>query len=226
MLDEGHAKSHVPPAVYASFDPRLVLYQSRLHRRKHCHELIPVILRQRELALDDDRPTVEDRNCIRRRPGRRAFLQVAARSTLQRRQAHGGPYHFGLSNALLFGVLAITANPYLVGAMFFLSGANNIVWNIVTVSLRQHITPDRLLGRVNSGYRLLAWGSMPLGAATGGLLAQFLGLRAVFAIMAILTLALLAGMTIVTNDRMNAAERDADTPSAERVPGRIVRICA
>jgi len=123
-------------------------------------------------------------------------------------------------------VLAITANPYLVGAMFFLSGANNIVWNIVTVSLRQHITPDRLLGRVNSGYRLLAWGSMPLGAATGGLLAQFLGLRAVFAIMAILTLALLAGMTIVTNDRMNAAERDADTPSAERVPGRIVRICA
>jgi MFS family permease len=115
-----------------------------------------------------------------------------------------------VSRALPFATLAVTANPYLVGAMFFLSGASNIVWNIITVSLRQHITPDRLLGRVNSGYRLLAWGSMPLGAATGGLLAQVLGLRAVFAIMAVLTLALLAGMTIVTNDRMNAAERHAD----------------
>jgi MFS family permease len=108
-------------------------------------------------------------------------------------------------------VLAVTANPYLVGALFFLSGASNIVWNIITVSLRQHIAPDRLLGRVNSGYRLVAWGSMPLGAATGGLLAELLGLRAVFAIMATLTLALLAGMTIVTNERMDAAERDADT---------------
>jgi MFS family permease len=116
-----------------------------------------------------------------------------------------------VTRAVPFAVLAVTANPYLIGALFFLSGATNIVWNIITVSLRQHITPDRLLGRVNSGYRLVAWGSMPLGAATGGLLAQLLGLRAVFGIMAVLTLALLAGMAIVTDDRMNAAEREADT---------------
>ena len=37
------------------------------------------------------------------------------------------------------------------------------------MSLRQRITPDPLLGRVNSAYRLLAWGTMPLGAAAGGL---------------------------------------------------------
>jgi len=116
-----------------------------------------------------------------------------------------------VTRALPFAVLAVTANPYLIAALFVLSGATNIVWNVITVSLRQQITPDRLLGRVNSGYRLLAWGSMPLGAATGGLLAQLLGLRAVFTVMAVLTLALLAGMTIVTNDRMDAAERAADT---------------
>lgn len=51
---------------------------------------------------------------------------------------------------------------------------------------------------------------------TGGVLAQLLGLRPVFAIMAVATLALLAGrallagMVIVTNDRMAAAE--APTP--------------
>lgn len=124
-----------------------------------------------------------------------------------------------VTRALPFAVLAVTANLYLVGATFFLGGATNIVWNIITVSLRQHITPDRLLGRVTSGYRLVAWGSMPLGAATGGLLAYPLGLRPVFAIMAVLTMALLAGMTIVTDNRMNAADRDADLPEPDH-PGQ------
>ncbi len=108
-----------------------------------------------------------------------------------------------VTRALPFAVLAVSANPYLIGATFFVGGATNIVWNIITVSLRQRITPDRLLGRVNSAYRVVAWGSIPLGAAAGGLLAQLFGLRPVFAIMAVATLALLAGMTIVTNDRMS-----------------------
>jgi MFS family permease len=107
-----------------------------------------------------------------------------------------------VTRALPFGVLAVSANPYLAGATFFLAGATNIVWNIITVSLRQRITPDHLLGRVNSGYRVVAWGSMPLGAATGGVLAHLFGLRPVFAIMAVATLALLAGMAIVTDERM------------------------
>ncbi len=72
--------------------------------------------------------------------------------------------------------------------------------------------PDRLLGRVNSGYRLVAWGTRPLGAIAGGLLAQVLGLRAVFLIMALLVLTNVAGMTKVTNKSMDAAERDAEHP--------------
>ncbi len=50
-------------------------------------------------------------------------------------------------------------------------------WNVVTVSLRQRIVPDRLLGRLNASYRLVAWGTMPLGAAAGGVLAELFGLR-------------------------------------------------
>lgn len=84
--------------------------------------------------------------------------------------------------------------------------------NVITVSLRQQITPARLLGRVNSGYRLLGWPTVPLGAAVGGLLAQLLGLRAVFAIMALLILALLAVMTMLTDQAIDAADRDGGSP--------------
>ena len=45
-----------------------------------------------------------------------------------------------------------------------------VLWNVITVSLRQTIIPDRLLGRVNSVYRFFAWGMMPVGALAGGLI--------------------------------------------------------
>jgi hypothetical protein len=32
------------------------------------------------------------------------------------------------------------------------------LWNVITVSLRQRLIPDHLLGRVNSVYRFFAWG--------------------------------------------------------------------
>lgn len=115
-------------------------------------------------------------------------------------------------SVLLVGTPAVTADPRLIGVAFFAGGTTVVVWNVITVSLRQRITPDRLLGRVNSGYRLVAWGTMPLGAAAGGALAQVFGLRAVFAVMALISLALLAGMTVVTDDAIDAAERGADQP--------------
>ncbi len=44
------------------------------------------------------------------------------------------------------------------------------LWNVITVSLRQTIVPDHLLGRVNSVYRFFGWGMMPIGLAMGGLI--------------------------------------------------------
>ena len=105
---------------------------------------------------------------------------------------------------------ALTADPVLIGIAFFVGGVAIIVSNVITVSLRQLITPNRLLGRVNSGYRLFGWGTRPLGAAAGGLLGQLLGLRPVFLIMGTLMLSLLLGMRIVTDQAMDAAGRDDD----------------
>lgn len=111
-----------------------------------------------------------------------------------------------LGVALFVGAPAMTDNPYILGPIFFVGGILTVLWNVITVSLRQRITPNRLLGRVNSVYRLLAWGTMPLGAAAGGVLAQWLGLQVMFAIMGGLSLALLAMMPILTDKAIAAAD--------------------
>ena len=56
----------------------------------------------------------------------------------------------------------------LVWVMFTISMYVAVLWNVITVSLRQTIIPDHLLGRVNSVYRFFAWGSIPIGALIGG----------------------------------------------------------
>jgi MFS family permease len=52
------------------------------------------------------------------------------------------------------------------------------MWNVVTISLRQQIVPAELFGRVNSAYRMIGWGLLPVGAITGGFVADAFGLRA------------------------------------------------
>jgi len=58
------------------------------------------------------------------------------------------------------------------GLGFFISSFTVTVWNILVMSLRQSIIPGHLLGRVHGTWRTLLWGSMPLGALIGGLMAR------------------------------------------------------
>jgi MFS family permease len=75
-------------------------------------------------------------------------------------------------------MLAVAATGSLAVAVagFFVGGLGSGLWNIATISLRQRIVPDRLLGRVTSAYRMVGLGAMPLGAVTGGALARGFGL--------------------------------------------------
>ncbi len=79
--------------------------------------------------------------------------------------------------------------------------------NVTTVSYRQRITPDHLLGRVNSAYRLVAWGTRPLGAVVGGVLGQWLGVRSVFVVMGILTAAVLIPNRLITEAALAEGEQ-------------------
>lgn len=75
----------------------------------------------------------------------------------------GGPV------VLRFAVLVVS---------FFIGGAGTTVANIQVVSLRQALTPNTMLGRMNASYRFVAWGTVPLGALLGGVLGSTVGLRA------------------------------------------------
>jgi predicted MFS family arabinose efflux permease len=51
------------------------------------------------------------------------------------------------------------------------------VANSHAITVRQLATPDELRGRVNSAYRLISWGAIPVGASLGGLVTAALGAR-------------------------------------------------
>ena len=63
---------------------------------------------------------------------------------------------------------------YIVWVLVVIETFTAVLWNVVTVSLRQSLIPSNLLGRVNSVYRFLAWGTIPVGALIGGALVSAL----------------------------------------------------
>lgn len=76
------------------------------------------------------------------------------------------------------GALAIVPDVAATGVAVLLSGLGMGLWQVMSSSLRQALTPDRLLGRVMSSYRLVGRGASSLGGVTGGVLAAGFGLRA------------------------------------------------
>jgi MFS family permease len=118
-------------------------------------------------------------------------------------------------NAVGLAVPAFTSNALLVGASFVATGFAAVSWNIITVSFRQRITPDALLGRMNATYRLFAWGTQPLGALLGGLVAEWFGLETVFVLAAALVAVLVLARRIVTDEALRATDlRSAESTAA------------
>jgi predicted MFS family arabinose efflux permease len=65
----------------------------------------------------------------------------------------------------------------LAAAGLTILGYGVIIYNVVQVSYRQAICPDRLLGRMNASVRFVVWGTMPLGGIVGGALGEWIGIR-------------------------------------------------
>jgi predicted MFS family arabinose efflux permease len=83
----------------------------------------------------------------------------------------------GLAAALVMVATIWLPAPALAGASFFLMGVGPILWTIGTTTLRQLVTPARLLGRV-SAINIATYGSRPLGAALGALVGGLHGAEA------------------------------------------------
>ncbi|RID92180.1 MFS transporter [Gemmobacter lutimaris] len=77
------------------------------------------------------------------------------------------------SGAPCFAAMALAPGPVTVGLALGMAWFWGLNWNIVSVSTRQRLVPDAIRGRVNSLYRLMAWGMMPVGSVLAG---QVIGL--------------------------------------------------
>jgi MFS family permease len=81
--------------------------------------------------------------------------------------------------------LAVAWEPILAIVMHLVLGLGSGWWIALNTTLRQQITPTRMLGRMNAVSRTVTWGIVPFGALFGGVAARVFGLRGPFIISAV-----------------------------------------
>jgi predicted MFS family arabinose efflux permease len=77
--------------------------------------------------------------------------------------------------ALTYPLYALAPNIYVLGALTAVVYTVFPVLNVVAYSYRAALVPDELQGRVSSSFRLISWGTQPLGAFVGGFLIERVG---------------------------------------------------
>ncbi len=75
------------------------------------------------------------------------------------------------------------------------------LYNVSGQSLRQRLTPDRLLGRVVASMRFFAMGAVPIGALGGGLVARYIGVQETILVAAVVSFAALIAIIAGTTGR-------------------------
>jgi predicted MFS family arabinose efflux permease len=83
----------------------------------------------------------------------------------------------GFVAAVVMALTIFIPMAWLAALSFFLLGVGPILWVISTTTLRQSVTPPRLLGRV-SAINIMSYGARPLGSALGAIVGGFYGAEA------------------------------------------------
>jgi MFS family permease len=76
--------------------------------------------------------------------------------------------------------LALTTSAAVAMAIFFVFGAHAFIWGTTSISVRQRVVPNELLGRVGSVNSIGVFGGLVVGAALGGAIAERWGVTAPF----------------------------------------------
>ena len=145
-----------------------------------------------------------------------------------RRLGRARVLRYGLfGHGVIFLVCAVSPHVLVVSAVLFCWGLFGAYWNVITLSLRQVLIPDHLLGRVGSAYRLIGVGGpATLGVALGSVIVTVvaatatrdLGLRMPFIIGAAASLAIgVASLSRVTEHTIAAAEADLESTNEDDV---------
>lgn len=140
-----------------------------------------------------------------------ALCAVALLGGLVRRLGRGPT---SIAGSLLFGAswigIAAASDPYLGAFAFGVGGFGAMLWNVLTMSIFQIITPGPLMGRVAGIRRTLSWGLMSVGAVVGGLLGR-IDLRLPLVVGGALLILVVLGYT---RHLMRAASRAAEVEAA------------
>lgn len=126
-----------------------------------------------------------------------------------------------LVTSSLLGAAALVILPFAVGAaavplLFagrFIGAFSIPLFNVNTRALRQSRAPREALGRVNAVFRLLDWGTVPIGALLGGGIGSLFGLRAALAVAAIFGVA--SAFVLLLSPLRRLKELDGMTPSSD-----------
>ena len=134
----------------------------------------------------------------------------------------GGPT---LKFALITGpvgaiIIGLTNSWIVVFIITAIESLSAVLWNLITVSLRQSVIPSHLIGRVNSVYRFFGWGTIPLGMIFGGVIVSLLqnfmireyALRAPYLISAIIgTILFIFAAPFLTTARIEAVKGEGQS---------------
>ena len=119
------------------------------------------------------------------------------------------------------GLLVAIAPPeqafWFVAVSFFLGSISGVVYNVNQVSLRQAITPERFLGRMNATMRFLVWGTLPIGSLIGAGLSEVIGVHETIWVGSIL--GLLAFLPVLLSPVRTLREIPTADPDAEPTAG-------
>ncbi|MBS0518805.1 MAG: MFS transporter [Proteobacteria bacterium] len=83
----------------------------------------------------------------------------------------------GFVSSVVMALTTLYPTPVLAALSFFLLGVGPIIWVISTTTLRQSVTPPRLLGRI-SAINIMSYGARPLGAGLGTVVGGIWGAEA------------------------------------------------
>lgn len=103
---------------------------------------------------------------------------------------------------------AAASSPWVVAAAFFVANFAIVCFNVPGQSIRQSITPEHLLGRVVTSYRMFGTGAAPLGAILGGFITQATNVRAANVVAGVV--AIVSGAVLIAALR----HLDEATPNA------------
>jgi len=114
--------------------------------------------------------------------------------------------------ALTYLLLAVAPNPVLLGVALGASFIFGPIYNAVQFGYRLQIIPDALQGRVNSAFRLVAFGFQPLGLALSGVLITAIGPVQTILVFGAIGIALAVATTL--NGRVRNARPVVEEPAA------------